>query len=94
MLTTEAFYVLQFYDHFFDWGLKEEIGKLATIRKNNGIGSTSTVNILAADADLYVAAINDNTIMKIGPKTDLGNLIPSKFQVATSGKDYCVWVKK
>ncbi|KAJ6679123.1 ALPHA-AMYLASE [Salix purpurea] len=82
-----------FYDHFFDWGLKEEIGKLATIRKDYGIGSTSTVNILAADADLYVAAINDNIIMKIGPKTDLGNLIPSNFQVATSGKDYCVWVK-
>jgi alpha-amylase len=92
LLTTEAFCVLQFYDHFFDWGLKEEIGKLATIRKNYGIGSASTVNILASDADLYVAAINDNIIMKIGPKTDLGNLIPSNFQVATSGTDYCVWV--
>ncbi|KAJ6971713.1 hypothetical protein NC653_032288 [Populus alba x Populus x berolinensis] len=78
------------YDHFFDWGLKEEIGKLATIRKNYGIGSASTVNILASDADLYVAAINDNLTMKIGPKTDLGNLIPSNFQVATSGTDHCV----
>lgn len=94
MLTTEAFCVLQFYDHFFDWGLKEEIGKLATIRKKYGIGSASTVNILASDADLYVAAIDGNMIMKIGPKMDLGNLIPSNFQVAASGTDYCVWVKK
>lgn len=83
-----------FYDHFFDWGLKEQIGKLATIRKTSGIGSTSTVNILASDADLYVAAIDGNVIMKIGPKMDLGNLIPSNFQVAASGTDYCVWVKK
>ncbi|KAJ6878494.1 hypothetical protein NC652_032110 [Populus alba x Populus x berolinensis] len=63
------------------WSIFEEIGKLATIRKNYGIGSASTVNILASDADLYVAAINDNLIMKIGPKTDLGNLIPSNFQL-------------
>ncbi|KAG6784514.1 hypothetical protein POTOM_010210 [Populus tomentosa] len=83
-----------FYDHFFDWGLKEEIGKLATIRKTSGIGSTSTVNILASDADLYVAAIDGNVIMKIGPKMDLGNLIPSNFQVAASGTDYCVWLYK
>jgi alpha-amylase len=52
------------------------------------------VNILASDADLYVAAIDGNMIMKIGPKMDLGNLIPSNFQVAASGTDYCVWVKK
>ncbi|KAJ7007226.1 hypothetical protein D5086_004690 [Populus alba] len=83
-----------FYDHFFDWGLKEQIGKLATIRKTSGIGSTSTVNILASDADLYVAAIDGNVMMKIGPKMDLGNLIPSNFQVAASGTDYCVWLYK
>ncbi|KAJ6971708.1 hypothetical protein NC653_032284 [Populus alba x Populus x berolinensis] len=58
--------------------------------KLTGLASASTVNILASDADLYVAAINDNLTMKIGPKTDLGNLIPSNFQVATSGTDHCV----
>ncbi|KAF5740684.1 alpha-amylase-like [Tripterygium wilfordii] len=83
-----------FYDHFFDWGLKEEISKLTAIRKNNGISSRSTVNILAAESDLYVAAIDDKIMMKIGPKMDLGNLIPSTFQVATSGNNYAVWVKK
>ncbi|KAJ0026070.1 hypothetical protein Pint_08780 [Pistacia integerrima] len=83
-----------FYDHFFDWGLKEGISKLAAIRTNNGINTASTVNILASDSDLYVAAIDDKIIVKIGPKMDLGNLIPSNFQVSTSGTDYAVWEKK
>ncbi|KAJ8763277.1 hypothetical protein K2173_026178 [Erythroxylum novogranatense] len=82
-----------FYDHFFDWGLKEQIGKLASIRKTYQISSTSKVKILASDADLYVAAINDNIIVKIGPKLDLGNLIPSNFRVAASGNQYAVWNK-
>ncbi|GLT32427.1 hypothetical protein SLA2020_070960 [Shorea laevis] len=80
-----------FYDHFFDWGLKEEIGNLVAIRNRNGINTTSSVNILAADADLYVARINEKIIVKIGPKMDLGNLIPSNFQLATTGTNYIVW---
>ncbi|GLU14908.1 hypothetical protein SLE2022_314490 [Rubroshorea leprosula] len=80
-----------FYDHFFDWGLKEEIGNLVAIRNRNGINTTSSVNILAADADLYVAAIDEKIIVKIGPKMDLGNLIPSNFQLATTGTNYSVW---
>ncbi|GLT46970.1 hypothetical protein SLA2020_206950 [Shorea laevis] len=83
-----------FYDHFFDWNLKEEIGKLVAIRNRNGISTTSSVNILAADADLYVAAVDEKIMVKIGPKMDLGNLIPSDFQVATSGNNYAVWEKK
>lgn len=82
---------MQFYDHFFDWGLKEQIANLTAIRQRNGINMKSSVNILAADADLYVAKIDNKIIMKIGPKTDLGNLIPSNFHLATSGQDYAVW---
>lgn len=84
---------MQFYDHFFDWGKKDEISKLSAIRARNGITETSKVEILAADADLYVAKIDDKVITKIGPKTDLGNLIPSDFKVSTSGTDYTVWEK-
>ncbi|MBA0720675.1 hypothetical protein Golax_008286 [Gossypium laxum] len=83
-----------FYDHFVDWGLKDEITKLATIRRKNGISETSKVDILASDSDLYVAAIDEKIITKIGPKMDLGNLVPSNYQLATSGKDYAVWAKK
>ncbi|KAI3465357.1 hypothetical protein Pfo_022020 [Paulownia fortunei] len=83
-----------FYDHFFDWGKKEEISKLSAIRARSGITATSKVEILAADADLYVAKIDDKVITKIGPKMDLGNLIPPNFQVSASGIDYAVWEKQ
>ncbi|KAL8476709.1 hypothetical protein ACS0TY_029128 [Phlomoides rotata] len=83
-----------FYDHYFDWGLKDAISKLSAIRARNGITSTSKVEILAADADLYVAKIDDKIITKIGPKMDLGNLIPPNFQVSASGNNYAVWEKK
>ncbi|KAK9942099.1 hypothetical protein M0R45_007788 [Rubus argutus] len=82
-----------FYDHFFDWGLKDEISKIVAIRSRNGIKPDSTVHILAADADLYVASIDDKIITKIGPRFEVGNLVPPAYKVATSGKDYAVWEK-
>jgi len=82
---------MQFYDHYIEWGLMEPIKKLTSIRKKNGITATSSVNILAAESDLYMANIDNKIIVKIGPKLDLGNLLPSNPQVATSGQDYAVW---
>ncbi|OVA10471.1 Alpha amylase [Macleaya cordata] len=82
-----------FYDHFFEWGLKEEITKLAAIRSRNGIRPSSTIRIIAADADLYVAAIDEKIIAKIGPRYEVGNLVPPNFKVVASGKDYAVWEK-
>ncbi|KAK2997756.1 hypothetical protein RJ639_024903, partial [Escallonia herrerae] len=82
-----------FYDHFFDWGLKDEIAKLSAIRTRNGISATSSVQIMASDPDLYVAMIDGKIIAKIGARYDVGNLVPPNFQIATSGKDYCVWEK-
>ncbi|CAN4092712.1 unnamed protein product [Withania somnifera] len=83
-----------FYDHFFDWGLKDGISTLISIRKRNGISATSNVQIMASDSDLYIAMIDQKIIVKIGPKLDLGNLIPPNYQVATSGQDYAVWEQK
>ncbi|XP_047316369.1 alpha-amylase [Impatiens glandulifera] len=81
-----------FYDHFFDWGLKEAITKLIAIRNRNGINPNSKVRILAAESDLYMANIDDGKIiMKIGSKLDLGNLLPPNYHVSISGTDYCVW---
>ncbi|XP_058221064.1 alpha-amylase [Rhododendron vialii] len=82
-----------FYDHFFDWGLKDQIAKLTAIRARNGISETSKVQIMASDADLYVAMVDNKIIVKIGPKLDLGNLIPPGYRVSTSGNDYAVWEK-
>ncbi|KAJ0980987.1 hypothetical protein J5N97_009242 [Dioscorea zingiberensis] len=82
-----------FYDHFFDWGLKDKIKALTTIRSRNGINPRSKVRIIAADSDLYLAAIDEKIISKIGPRYDVGNLVPSNFKIAASGDDYCVWEK-
>ncbi|XP_047977988.1 alpha-amylase-like [Salvia hispanica] len=83
-----------FYDHFFDWGKKEEITKIIAVRRRNGIGAGSKVEILAAEANLYVAKIDDKIITKIGAEMDLGNLIPPDFKVAADGNDYAVWEKQ
>lgn len=84
----------QFYDHFFNWGLKDEINKLSAIRARNGINPKSNCRILAADGDLYLAAIDEKVILKLGSRYDVGNLIPPGYRVSTSGKDYCVWEKQ
>jgi len=90
----DMLFLLQFYNHYIEWGLKESISKLVAIRNKNGIGSTSSVTIKAAEADLYLAMIDDKVIMKIGPKQDVGTLVPSNFALAYSGLDFAVWEKK
>ncbi|XP_040365371.1 alpha-amylase isoform X1 [Rosa chinensis] len=83
-----------FYDHFFDWRLKEQISNLTVIRSRNGIKPDSVVRILAADPDVYVASIDDKIIMKIGMRFDVSEFVPpTTFKIATSGMSYCVWEK-
>lgn len=86
----------QFYDHFFDWGLKEEISALIDVRKRNDLNAKSKVDIRTAESDLYVAVIDDRVVLKIGPRFDIGNLAPNEaeYQIAAVGKNYCVWEKK
>ncbi|KAG2244406.1 hypothetical protein Bca52824_093736 [Brassica carinata] len=83
-----------FYTHYMEWSLKDSILKLVAIRNKNGISSTSSVLIKAAEADLYLAMIDEKVIMKIGPKLDLGTLVPSDFALAYSGLDFAVWEKQ
>ncbi|KAM0844507.1 hypothetical protein ACQ4PT_056996 [Festuca glaucescens] len=82
-----------FYDHVFNWNLKQEISALAAVRSRNGIHPGSKLNILAAEGDVYVAMVDEKIITKIGPRNDLGSLIPSDFHVVAHGNNYCVWEK-
>ncbi|RZC45653.1 hypothetical protein C5167_038610 [Papaver somniferum] len=82
-----------FYDHFYEWGIKEEITKLSAVRSRNGIKPSSSVRIIAADSDLYLAEIGKKIITKIGPRMNLGSLVPPNFKVVASGKDYAVFEK-
>ena len=84
--------ILQFYDHFFDWGLKEEIDRLVSIRTRHGIHSESKLQIIEADADLYLAEIDGKVIVKLGPRYDVGHLIPrGGCKMGARGNDYVVW---
>ncbi|KAF7134355.1 hypothetical protein RHSIM_Rhsim08G0234000 [Rhododendron simsii] len=82
-----------FYDHFFGWGLKDELVYFSTLRRNKGISETSKVQILAVDSDLYVAKIDEKIIVKIGPNDVPRNLIPTNYHVIHSRQEYAVWEK-
>ncbi|KAK6938688.1 Glycosyl hydrolase, family 13, catalytic domain [Dillenia turbinata] len=74
-----------FYDHFFDWGLKEEIAKLAGIRARNGITPTSKVQILASESTLYVALIDNKVNSK--PNARYFSLLTKYLSVFASISD-------
>lgn len=77
----------------FDWNLKQEITALAAIRERNGINAGSKLRIVVADADAYVAVVDEKVMVKIGTRYDVGNAVPSDFHQTVHGKDYSVWEK-
>ncbi len=81
-----------FWDHFYKWGagVQSEIKKLIQIRKQQGIHSASTVNIVKAETGLYAAIIDNKVAMKMGAT----NWDPGVgWVLSTSGNQYAVWVK-
>ncbi|WDE01026.1 alpha-amylase C-terminal beta-sheet domain-containing protein [Thalassomonas actiniarum] len=78
-----------YWAHAFDWNLYDDIKVLADIRKQQGLSSTSSVSIQAAQTGLYAAIIDDKVAVKIGGS----NWSPggSGWQLAASGSDYAVW---
>lgn len=88
-----------FWEHYFDWGedLQKQISNLVALRQRCGIKARSKLKILAADHDMYVATIDDKIMVKLGPRFDMGDLVPKEsegWKVAQSGKDYAVWAKE
>lgn len=71
--------------------MEKEIKNLTRIRAENGIEPGSSCEILAGEADLYVAKVGGKIITKIGSRYDIGSLIPPGFQLAASGDGYAVW---
>ena len=79
-----------YWVHFYDWGLHDAIKTLISIRKNNGITSTSVVSIQAADTSKYAAIIDGKVAMKIGN----GSWDPGAgWTLSASGTGYAVWTK-
>lgn len=44
-------------------------------------------------AFMLVSNSHCRVVVKLGPRYDMGNLVPNsnEFKVAASGKDFCVW---
>ena len=71
--------------------------KQVHLRQRAGIRADSPLEILAAERDMYVARIGSTVTIKLGPRYDMGNLVPRKeegWQLAASGKDWAVWEKQ
>lgn len=67
------------------------------IRKRAGITAASELEILAAEHDMYVARINGNVMVKLGPRYDIGDLAPQEadgWVKSAKGNDWVVWEKK
>ncbi len=67
------------------------------IRQRNGIDAGAKLEIFCADADLYMACINDKVVLKLGPRHDIGDLCPKEcegWHFAMAGTDFCIWEKK
>lgn len=86
-----------YWPHYFDWGAKSEIDALIAVRKNNGITSTSTLQIIQATSSVYAALIGGNVAMKIGggnwSPAEAGWSDASAYILQASGNNYAVWAK-
>mmetsp|Transcript_59016 Transcript_59016/g.140933 ORF Transcript_59016/g.140933 Transcript_59016/m.140933 type:complete len:668 (-) Transcript_59016:172-2175(-) len=84
-----------FWDHVMDWGDKhrQTIAELLKVRKEAGIGADSTVKILTADADLYIAEVGGTVRVALGPR-DPGGVDGNYWASGPRGDCFRVWYHK
>ncbi|ERM99977.1 hypothetical protein AMTRI_Chr10g224780 [Amborella trichopoda] len=86
-----------FYDHFYDFGLRDVITELIEARSRAGIHCRSSVKIYHANNEGYVAQIGDTLLMKIGhldwnPSKE--NQLEGSWQkFVDKGGDYQLWLR-
>lgn len=80
-----------YWPHVYDWGLYDAVQELTDIRKNQGLTSTSSVDIQVAEQGLYAAVIDNKVAVKIGPNS--WSPSGADWQVSASGTNYAVWTK-
>ncbi|KAJ0704293.1 putative alpha-amylase [Helianthus annuus] len=86
-----------FYDHFYDFGLRDVITELIEARKRGGIHCRSPVKIYHANNDGYVAGIGETLVMKLGhfdwnPSKEI-DLDGSWQKFVDKGSDYQLWLR-
>lgn len=79
------------WPHYFNWGIKNEIDAMIKIRKDNGLSSTSNLNIVAATNNLYAAVIDDKVALKLG--SDNWSPSGTGWTLKLSGSGFAIWDK-
>ncbi len=79
------------WPHYFNWGIKNEIDAMIKIRKDNGLSSTSSLNIVAASNNLYAAIIDEKVAMKLG--SDNWSPAGTGWVLKLSGAGFAIWDK-
>ncbi|HOY67375.1 MAG TPA: alpha-amylase C-terminal beta-sheet domain-containing protein [Candidatus Ozemobacteraceae bacterium] len=80
-----------FWEHVYDWKLREPIKKLIDARRRCGIVADSKLEIAKAEQGLYAAFVGGNLAMKLGPN----DWNPGDgFELLASGDQFAVWGKK
>ncbi|XP_071915829.1 uncharacterized protein [Coffea arabica] len=87
-----------FYDHFYDFGLREIISELIESRTRAGIHCRSPVKIYHANNDGYVAQIGETLVLKLGyldwnPFKEV-HLDGSWDKFVDKGSDYQLWLRR
>nr|GLL39160.1 uncharacterized protein LOC109189197 [Ipomoea trifida] len=87
-----------FYDHFYDFGIRDIITELIEARRRGGIHCRSPVKILHANNDGYVAQVGDSVVMKLGhfdwnPSKEV-YLDGTWQKFVDKGSDYQVWLRQ
>ncbi|KAI3892887.1 hypothetical protein MKW92_037488 [Papaver armeniacum] len=57
-----------FYDHFYEWGIKEEITKLTAVRSRNAIKPSTSVRIIDGEDDQYLAEIDEKILPRLAQR--------------------------
>lgn len=87
-----------FYDHFYDFGLHDQIAELIGVRTRTGVHCRSPVKIYQAIKEGYAAQVGDNLVMKLGhldwnPSKE-NNLLGDWQRCVDKGADYQIWERK
>lgn len=84
-----------FYDHFYEFGLHDQISDLLAARTKCGVHCRSSVKIVIAVAEGYVAIVGDRLAMKLGGidwnPSKQNDLVGRWEKLLDYGGDYQVW---
>ncbi|XP_022741223.1 uncharacterized protein LOC111292875 isoform X2 [Durio zibethinus] len=87
-----------FYDHFYEFGIRDLLTELIEVRRRSGIHCGSSVKIYHANNEGYVAQVGDTLVIKLGhfdwnPSKE--NQLDGSWQkYIDKGSDYQVWSRQ